>query len=244
MRTVPARSHPPTPCLMKQEQESSVSRQYHPPPLLLLWVCSLLLHTFERPRSLCGSGAWDPTDMYMGSNGYVHGGWVPSGGSNNSKSEQVQQCMDREHCLHCLHLEPTHLVHALCANIQPGMHHIHCIAFPVLHDVMSAWCMSAWCMSAWCVSAWCMSAWCMSAWCMSAWCMSAWCMSACCMSACCMIVYASSHRSYLGRVVFSCPQSWAGSQSLLHLHPLLCHDLQLTSHYSMPLPPPALHLGH
>jgi hypothetical protein len=35
--------------------------------------------------------------------------WDPSGESSNSKSEQVKQCMDLEHCLHCLHLELTHL---------------------------------------------------------------------------------------------------------------------------------------
>jgi hypothetical protein len=38
------------------------------------------------------------------------GGWDPSGESDNSKSEQVKQCMDLEHCLHCLHLEATHLL--------------------------------------------------------------------------------------------------------------------------------------
>jgi hypothetical protein len=37
-------------------------------------------------------------------------GWVPSGESDSSKSEQVKECMDLEHCLHWLHLEPTHLV--------------------------------------------------------------------------------------------------------------------------------------
>jgi hypothetical protein len=38
------------------------------------------------------------------------GGWDPSGESDNSKSEQVKQCMGLEHYLHCLHLEPTHLL--------------------------------------------------------------------------------------------------------------------------------------
>jgi hypothetical protein len=56
----------------------------------------------------------------MGSNGYMvdgiqriyHGGWDPSGESDNSnKSEQVEQCMDLKHCLHWLHaVAPTHLV--------------------------------------------------------------------------------------------------------------------------------------
>jgi hypothetical protein len=35
-------------------------------------------------------------------------GWDPSAESDNSKSEQVKNCMDLEHCLHLLHLEPTH----------------------------------------------------------------------------------------------------------------------------------------
>jgi hypothetical protein len=37
-------------------------------------------------------------------------GWDPSAQSGGSKSEQVKQCMDPEHCLHWLHLEPTHHV--------------------------------------------------------------------------------------------------------------------------------------
>jgi hypothetical protein len=53
-------------------------------------------------------------------------GWDPSRESDNSKSEpseskseQVRQCMDLEHCLHWLHLEPTHLIcmpTTLCAR--------------------------------------------------------------------------------------------------------------------------------
>jgi hypothetical protein len=37
-------------------------------------------------------------------------GWNPSAHSGESKTEQVRQCMALEHCLHWLHLEPTHLV--------------------------------------------------------------------------------------------------------------------------------------
>jgi hypothetical protein len=36
-------------------------------------------------------------------------GWDPSGESEERKSEQARQCMDLEHSLHWLHLEPTHL---------------------------------------------------------------------------------------------------------------------------------------
>jgi hypothetical protein len=32
------------------------------------------------------------------------GGWDPSAQSEERKSAQVRQCMDREHCLHRLHL--------------------------------------------------------------------------------------------------------------------------------------------
>jgi hypothetical protein len=39
------------------------------------------------------------------------GGWDPSAQSEGSKSEQVRQRMDLEHCLHWLHLEPTHLIY-------------------------------------------------------------------------------------------------------------------------------------
>jgi hypothetical protein len=42
------------------------------------------------------------------------GGWDPSAQSGGSKSEQVKHCMGLvhyRHCLYCLHLEPTHLVH-------------------------------------------------------------------------------------------------------------------------------------
>jgi hypothetical protein len=37
------------------------------------------------------------------------GRWDPSAHSGNSNSERVRQCIDLEHCLHWLHLEPTHL---------------------------------------------------------------------------------------------------------------------------------------
>jgi hypothetical protein len=36
------------------------------------------------------------------------GRWDPSEENEENKSEQVRQCMDLEHCLHWLHLEPTH----------------------------------------------------------------------------------------------------------------------------------------
>jgi hypothetical protein len=39
------------------------------------------------------------------------GGRDPSAESDNSKSEQVEQCMDLEHRLHWLHLDPTHLLY-------------------------------------------------------------------------------------------------------------------------------------
>jgi hypothetical protein len=42
---------------------------------------------------------------------WAAGRWDPSGESVNSESEQVRQCMDLEHCLHWLHLEPTHLLY-------------------------------------------------------------------------------------------------------------------------------------
>jgi hypothetical protein len=38
-------------------------------------------------------------------------GWDPSAQSGGSKSEQVKHCMDLEHCVHWLHLEPTHLLY-------------------------------------------------------------------------------------------------------------------------------------
>jgi hypothetical protein len=48
------------------------------------------------------------------------GGWDPSGESdNNNKSEQVKQCMDLRHCLHWLHLEPTHLPPILRQALGP-----------------------------------------------------------------------------------------------------------------------------
>jgi hypothetical protein len=37
------------------------------------------------------------------------GGWDPSVQSGGSMSEQVKKCINLEHCLHWLHLEPTHL---------------------------------------------------------------------------------------------------------------------------------------
>jgi hypothetical protein len=37
------------------------------------------------------------------------GGWEPSEESVSSKSGRASQCMDLQHCLHWLHLEPTHL---------------------------------------------------------------------------------------------------------------------------------------
>jgi hypothetical protein len=60
-----------------------------------------------------GSEKAVPCTGWMGSNGYMmygKGGWDPSGESEESKPEQVRQCMDLEHCLHSLHLEPTHRV--------------------------------------------------------------------------------------------------------------------------------------
>jgi hypothetical protein len=39
------------------------------------------------------------------------GGWDPSAQSGGSMSEQVEECMDLEHRLHWLHLEPTHLLY-------------------------------------------------------------------------------------------------------------------------------------
>jgi hypothetical protein len=50
-------------------------------------------------------------------------GWDPRAESNGSKSEQVRQCMDLQHCLHWLHLEPlsiTHLVDENCLLMQPS----------------------------------------------------------------------------------------------------------------------------
>jgi hypothetical protein len=43
---------------------------------------------------------------------FTSGGWVPSVQSEESKSEQDKECMDLKHCMHWLHLEPTHLLHA------------------------------------------------------------------------------------------------------------------------------------
>jgi hypothetical protein len=42
------------------------------------------------------------------------GGWDPIAQSEGSKSEQVKQCMNLQHCLHQLHLEPTHRVGSDC----------------------------------------------------------------------------------------------------------------------------------
>jgi hypothetical protein len=50
------------------------------------------------------------------------GGWDPSAVSDDSKSEQVKQCMDLVHCLHWLHLEPTHLLSTLSALAALGAH--------------------------------------------------------------------------------------------------------------------------
>jgi hypothetical protein len=38
----------------------------------------------------------------------IPGGWVRSRESDSSRSEQVKQCMDLQHCPHWLNLEPTH----------------------------------------------------------------------------------------------------------------------------------------
>jgi hypothetical protein len=40
----------------------------------------------------------------------------PSAQSGGSKSEQVRQCMDLEHCPHWLHLEPNHLLYYYCLH--------------------------------------------------------------------------------------------------------------------------------
>jgi hypothetical protein len=50
------------------------------------------------------------------------GGWGPSGGSDISKSEQVKQCMNLDHCLHWLHLEPTHPILHLSILAALGAH--------------------------------------------------------------------------------------------------------------------------
>jgi hypothetical protein len=50
------------------------------------------------------------------------GGWDPSAESDNSKSEQVKHCMDLEHCMHWLHLEPTHLLHTHARRRADGHH--------------------------------------------------------------------------------------------------------------------------
>jgi hypothetical protein len=47
------------------------------------------------------------------------GGWDPSAQSEGSKSEQARQCMDLQHCLHWLHLGPTHLLY--CTGYTWGL---------------------------------------------------------------------------------------------------------------------------
>jgi hypothetical protein len=45
--------------------------------------------------------------MWVGSNGHVVVDGIQVGEVMTVRSEQVRQCMELEHCLHRLHLEPT-----------------------------------------------------------------------------------------------------------------------------------------
>jgi hypothetical protein len=64
-------------------------------------------------------------------------GWDPSAHSGESKPEQVRQCMALEHCLHWLHLEPTHLVHReiTLEHASIGPEAVDGIAVPVKRHV-------------------------------------------------------------------------------------------------------------
>jgi hypothetical protein len=58
-------------------------------------------------------------------------GWGPRAQSDDSKSEQVRQCMDLQHCLHWLHaVAPTHLKprHVRCI-----VHHSHQLPTLLVH---------------------------------------------------------------------------------------------------------------
>jgi hypothetical protein len=76
------------------------------------------------------------------------GGWDPSAQSEESKSEQARQCMDVEHCLHWLHLEPTPLLYYTGYTWSPlpssttlatlGAHSpplLHCLHLEPTHQV-------------------------------------------------------------------------------------------------------------
>jgi hypothetical protein len=50
-------------------------------------------------------------------------GWDPGAQSDDSKSEQVTQCMNLEHCLHRLHLEPIRTLS--CVIVVACCEHLH-----------------------------------------------------------------------------------------------------------------------
>jgi hypothetical protein len=69
----------------------------------ILIVSVRLLQWIDRPRSQCQR-------LVDGIQRIYDGGWDPSAQRDDSKSEQVRQCMDLRHCLHWLHaVAPTHL---------------------------------------------------------------------------------------------------------------------------------------
>jgi hypothetical protein len=111
------------------------------PVLLPVWVSSSIRASYE----LLGGGIQRIYHVWwVGSNGCImYGGWDPSGESDNSKSEQVNHCMDQGHwlhllhllhclrCLHCLHcLRLLHLLRLL--RLEPTYSTVYIATFAIL----------------------------------------------------------------------------------------------------------------
>jgi hypothetical protein len=77
------------------------------------------VHAVDSECMQCVASALVGIHLVNGIQRIYHGGWDPRAESVNSKSEQVKQGVDLDHCLHWLHLEPTYLLYYCC------MHWLH-----------------------------------------------------------------------------------------------------------------------